>query len=251
MPYLHKFWDFLTTIASFLEAHNAVVTALSTVVIAAFTIALARATSGTLRHLRREFTTEHRPWLSVDVQPKADLLFLPSEGFFLIAEFVLTNTGRTPALDASCTGTIFFYPNSGKTPRQRQIDFATESLINMSPYVRPTLGLKDSELTYGRAIFPTGLPSTQRTRVNVSAEDLATWTRWVTDNPSSTDPEANLMLVGCVDYKSNLGVQYQTGFIYEIHRFVQTGVFIPVDPRPQRDVSIQFIPSRFGNGSTY
>lgn len=79
---------------TFVEDFNGAITALATLVIAAFTATLWGATTGQLELLRDEFNSTHRPkirlkhiWLTKDIQPND----------FIEVELNVVNIGNTPA----------------------------------------------------------------------------------------------------------------------------------------------------------
>lgn len=83
------------------------ITGFATIAIAAFTATLWRATSrmqsatsATLEHLKREFTAEHRPWITMECKVGATLAFSDNE-WSLPIFYAIKNLGRSPAINVS------------------------------------------------------------------------------------------------------------------------------------------------------
>jgi hypothetical protein len=198
---------------------------------------------GTLNHLERQFAADHRPWIAVTVTAGTGLMYLPDKGYYITLECPVANSGRTPALRVQPEGRIFFYPNSGDDPAAEQ--------RTLSDAVR--LRRANGEGA-GSAVFP-NQPGRVRFTVTMTAGDQSAWDAWLHNRPAKADPEAKLMLIGCVAYGSAVGEQeHQTGFIFELHKGLhaldQGRYVITPDERDLLTNQLHIDPSRFGSGVT-
>jgi hypothetical protein len=149
---------------------------------------------------RQAFIAEHRPWLKVDIRIAAPLKWNRGGGNFIF-DIVITNVGRTPALQAFPHLKIILAAN-GVQPDKTQAALAERTRLT------------ESVVAY--TIFPgeTIIP-----KHGISVSDHAVKSNIAALHNGNPSNDSILpYLIGCVDYKSPADSRHQTGFIYEIYR---------------------------------
>lgn len=188
---------------------------LAAVVVAAFTgmvwwstDQMKLATAGTLGHLKTEFEAEHRPWLSVKVEPNdrvIPLQFTKDGKCLIYLKLGYENTGRVPAIDVR--------------PRWKLVPPGGDPIAVLREVEAQSVDVG------GTSVFP-GNPATAPVACTIWANE---WTDWYRANPdlrATKEPH----VVGMVSYRSPLSkATYVTGFIREVH---QKNNFYPIEPSP-------------------
>jgi hypothetical protein len=171
--------------------------------LALFTLVLAGVSIGQGRHLQREFVTEHRPWLSVKVEPYNWLKFGKEHSGIAVVRFALENTGRTPATRARVDYAIvppFGDPVAVQRAVAKDVDRKGQG----------------AAADAGNTVFPGG-PATLVIARDIPADTVANWRAWIVENPKLVST-AITHIVGCVLYGSTVDAKaHHTGFIRELH----------------------------------
>lgn len=162
----------------------------------------------TLRHLRKQFAAEHRPWIAVDVSLVSGLKWNETVGRVTL-RFMLTNTGDVPALAAMPTFDWFLLPGpKWESPVDAQRAIAQRTR-------RP----RTADATQGVHIFPKqDIPLDFILEIPRSAfTDTEQWMKEQLGADGVTSGYLNV--VGTVNYGSTFPRRgHQTGFILELSR---------------------------------
>ena len=178
---------------------------------------MGRVSAATLQHLRKEFDAEHRPWISVKIEPSQALLFHEDGSGLIYLLLSFTNSGRIPATDVRAH--FVFVPPDGN-PVEKQLAVAKQ-MLNGELRV-PELGI---------SVFPGTDPATQRRHHVIRPDVVTAWRAWRETHSKIADV-SNVHVAGCVTYSSPVHPNlYQTGFIRELHRGeIASDRLWPIDP---------------------
>lgn len=121
----------------FLQSYNGAVTALATIAIGIFTLALvcvtnrqARLTRKALELGNKELSVTQRPWMML-VEARGGQIVVTPEQATLFVRFTLKNTGNTPAMAVRIHAELFIY-----TENDRNSGVQIERIIRQFPDVR-------------------------------------------------------------------------------------------------------------------
>ncbi len=179
----------------------------------------------TLGHLRTEFAAEHRPWISVRVEPYTEhsLRFDANDGSCLIyLRMEYENTGGIPAIGLHLRWKLL---HPGENPIAVQSSLANQAYTDG-----------------GTSVFP-GNAATAPVACKISADE---WRSWY----EAASPETLLAkephVVGLVNYGSPIDskAHYVTGFIREIHQ----KDYFPIEPRKSHLYELVTSGSNLGSG---
>jgi len=210
-------------ILAFLDSHSEAISALSALAVAAFTLMLVlssnklwRAGSDTLTEMgkqreilaaqvaemRRDFDAEHRPWISVGIEPHWPLTFV-ADGGCVYLRVALENSGRVPAIRVRCDYEVV-PPQTDPLQVQQRIVASLEAEARVAK-------------TPGISVFPHSNPATFRLNKEIPADIMVGWCDWFANRPRFERHFTHI--AGCVVYESPLdGLLHHTGFVREMHR---------------------------------
>lgn len=221
-----------------IEQYEKLLIVLSTICIAWFTGTLWRATTGLQTAAERQirdtqkslciattaanaaehanrvnydaFIADQRPWVSPDIALASGLV-QDANGISLTLQFVLKNTGKSPALNVWVSYEIF--PSFGEG-----IDIiGRQKVISEMERKRP---IRDGG--WGLTLFPGDkIPLSITTTLN--NVDIQRWDAYMMSTVKNMKATDNIFLppitlIGCIDYKFVFGPEHhQTGFILDLH----------------------------------
>jgi hypothetical protein len=210
---------------------NIVVTALSTFVIAIATVATvcvtihhakifseqlaefkiqATASKDSAEIARETLIAANRPWLSVTLEASTDLVVKDANEVRLGVDFLLKNTGHSPALNADVTAELVPFMSGGGRVAFNDMKEICERVRN-APQGKNLIG---------HTIFPTDPPFRWRCILVIGREKLdSLWRDFKEVDKPKDSPVFFPVVAGCVSYRSPLVKEnLVTEFYAEVRR---------------------------------
>lgn len=208
----------------------------------------ARRALGVMGGTLREMQVEQRPWISVEPLI-AGPLSIDDRGVHVVINFVLTNTGHTPARNVVVVQPRFV----PITDDEIKIDRVRKIISNIERPPECGGTSPDSPTTYGVMLFP-GQSRTETKEVSFSRQDLDRYLQKTNDGVSQVARFIWPTMYSCVDYRFTQGDQHHhTPLVYDLMTSDAQGHALGLDITTHSVFpakSIFLMPHGLGNGAS-